>query len=243
MNCHSHNAHTGDAIFALNMLSRLTGEHVLCCNPDYHEGLRGLVEGLPIEIRDCSRIAPNSMDFWLASGLFERIGIRYQDDIDIIGFIRRYFNSMAYEGGHEPPFKIRGDMLCNFPAIKKLSEIGEPFTGIMVINANPLSGQCPRYSASEMDELIRKLEDKTPSVLAIEKADLSLVQIAALSVHAKLIIGCATGPFWGACNFWNATTQRIVMLDPMKLDMWPVPVVHAPDAKRVEEILTGMGYL
>ncbi len=246
MNCHSANAHLGDLQWCLIAMSRLPGPHVLCCNPEYHQALRELVAGLPITIEDCSHVRPNSLDAWIASGLFERQGIRYQDNIDIIGFVQRYFNAMGLEAHGHTPFPMREDMLCDFPEIMNCFPSGidfEPFRGILVINADPKSGQCPGYSSSEMDSLIAKLEDKGHSVCAIEKADLSLVQIGALSIHAKLIIGCATGPWWSAQNIWNKNTQRICMLHPMRLDYGSVPIVHAQDAAEVATILEGMGFL
>lgn len=239
MNLHSGHAHLGDCIWALTMLSRLPGQHEMLCKGEYVPALRELVEGLPISIEPFYRAPSKSYDFWIASGLFEHRGVRYQDNIDILGFVARYFNAMAEDAGHSPVFNRREDLLCDFPSISE--RLG--FNGILIINCDPKSGQCPRYSSSEMDELVCKLDDKNPSVLAVEKASLSLAQIGALSSTAKLIIGCATGPWWPCQNVWNATTQRICMLDPMRIDYGSVPIVHAPDAAHVETILEGMGYL
>lgn len=244
MNCHSSNAHIGDLIWCLSAMSRLGGSHILCCNPDYVPQLRELVAGLSIEVRDCSDIPPNSMDCWIASGLFEGQGIRYQDNIDIMGFVQRYFNTMAGESGKGVPFPTRRHMLGSFPAILEKQAETPAFNGILVINCDPKSGQCPRYSSSEMDALILKLEDAGHSVCSVQNADLSLVQIGALSIFAKLIIGCATGPWWATMTGFNATIPRICMLDPMRLDYGPqTPIHHAADAAEVEDILREMKYL
>lgn len=239
MNCHSSNAHLGDLQWSLIAMSRLPGPHTLCCNPEYHQALRELVVGLPIEIKDCSSIPANSFNCWIASGQFP--GLDYRDDIDIMGFVQKYFNRMGEEAGLGQPFPTREDMICDFPAIHSYP-IPVPFEGILVINCDPKSGQCPGYSSSEMDSLILKLENAGHSVCAVEKAGLSLVQIGALSIFAKLIIGCATGPFWPTLNRWNKDTPRIVMLSRMILD-YGAPMPHANNAGEVEDMLKGMGYL
>lgn len=250
MNCHSFNSHLGDLIWALTAMSRLPGGHVLRCHPDYVKPLSELVEGLPITVSgmmDERDHANNSFNCWIASGQFP--SINYRDDIDIMRFVQRYFNTMAIEARFEyPAFQTREAMLCDFPAIRRIDferhlDCKSAFTGILVINCDPKSGQCPRYSSSEMDALIERLRHAGHSVLAVEKAELSLVQIGALSVNAKLIIGCATGPWWPTMNVWNKDTQRICLLSPMKLDYGSVPIVHAADAAEVATILTGMGYL
>lgn len=245
MNCHSANAHSGDLQWTLVAMSRLQGPHVLCCNPEYHAQLRELVAGTDIEIRGLENIPVDSMDCWIASGLFESQGIRYRDDVDIMGFVQKYFNAMALESGLPRPFLLRYEMLSSWPSVwdRQFVRSGDPFTGILFINADPKSGQCPGYSSSEMDALIRRTEDAGHSVFAIEKAELSLVQIGAISIHAKLIIGCATGPWWSCQNVWNKTTQRICMLHPMRLDYGSVPIVHAKSAAEVAQIMEGMGFL
>lgn len=227
-------------------MSRLPGPHVLCCNPDYIPALRELVAGLPITIEDCSHVRPDSFDCWIASGQFPEL--QYRDDIDILGFVQRYFNAMGLAAHRMVPFPEREDMLCDFPSLISYFPSrffpGRLFDGILVINADPKSGQCHGYSSSEMDALIHRLEDKGHSVCAIEGAVLSLVQIGALSIHAKLIIGCATGPWWPTMNRWNKDTQRICMLSPMRLDYGDsAPTVHAANATDVTTILEGMGFL
>jgi len=196
-------------------------------------------------VEDCSAIPPDSRDYWIASGLYERVGVRYQDNVDILGFVQKYFNAMAAEVGFEPCFPTRESMTCAWPSIQQYdAEVHSKFRGILFINCDPKSGQCPCYSSSEMDALIRKTEDAGHSVLAVEKAELSLVQIGALSIHTKLIVGCATGPFWVTANRWNVDTQRIVMLDPMRLDYGTsCPSLYAKNAAEVEKIMEGMGFL
>lgn len=245
MNCHSFNSHLGDLIWALTAMSRLPEGHVLRCHPDYVKPLNELAEGLRITVfgmMDERDHAKDSFNCWIASGLFATMGLFYRDDTDILGFVQRYFNEIGKEAGLGEPFPTRESMLCDFPSITTYAQT-QPFNGILVVNCDPKSGQCPRYSSSEMDALIERLHHAGHSVLAVEKAELSLVQIGALSTNAKLIIGCATGPWWPTMNVWNKDTQRICMLSPMKLDYGSVPIVHAADAAEVATILTGMGYL
>lgn len=241
--------HLGDAMWTLTAMSRLRGPHTLCCNPIYHDQLQELVAGTDITIKDLSHIPVDSMDSWIASGLFESRGIRYENQTDIMGFVQKYFNAMGLEAGLGEPFERREDMLCEWPAISELG-VYSPlpydtvFRGILFINADPKSGQCPSYSSSEMDALIQNTEAAGNSVCSIDGADLTLAQIGSLSVNAKLIVGCATGPWWPTMNVWNKNVQRICILDPMRLDYGPgVPIVHAKDAAQVQDIMKQMGFL
>ncbi len=245
MNVHSNHAHLGDSQWALQALYRMPGTHILRCNAEYVDALRELVAGTNIFVEDCSRIPPDSRDYWIASGLYESAGVRYRDDVDILGFVQKYFNAMCKEVGFDPCFPTRESMVCAWPAVEDHPITpGVPnFKGILFINCDPKSGQCPCYSSSEMDTLIRRTEDTGHSVLAVEKAELSLLQIGQMSMYAKLIVGCATGPWWPCQNVWNKTTQRICMLDPMRLDYGSVPIVHAKNAAEAETIMEGMGYL
>lgn len=243
MNCHSDHAHLGDLQWCLTAMSRLHGPHVLCCKPEYVQALQELVVDTDITVEDLSHVRPSSFDAWIASGAFESEGVRYRDDIDIMGFVQRYFNAMGRAAGLGEPFPTREGMLCGWPSIS-IKPTSPIFTGILVINADPKSGQCPSYSSSEMDALIQNMEAAGHSVCSIEGADLSLVQIGDLSIRAKLIVGCATGPWWPTLNTWNISTQRICMLDPMRLDYGPgVPIVHAKNAMDVQLIMKGMGFL
>lgn len=245
MNCHSENSHCGDLQWCLVAMSRLRGPHTLCCNPVYHAQLRELVAGTDITIKDLSRIPVDSMDCWIASGLFEHQGIRYDNQIDILGFVQSYFNKMGESVNLGKPFPRREDMLCEWPSLKPPAETGDLpfFRGVLFINADPKSGQCPRYSSSEMDALIQNTEAAGNSVCSIEHAGLTLTQIGRLSVHAKLIVGCATGPWWPCMSKFNQTTPRICMLDPMRLDYGSVPITHAANATEVQQIMKEMGYL
>lgn len=244
MNVHSINSHCGDLQWAAQALYRMPGNHILRCHQDYIIPLRELVAGTNVSIEDCSVIPVNSYDGWVASGLFEHRGIRYQDNVDILGFVQKYFNALAEEGGFPPCFPTRENMVCAWPSIQAYNWGKDYFCGILFVNADPKSGQCPGYSSSEMDFLIRAAESVGHSVCVIEKAQLTLPQIGALSIHAKLIVGCATGPWWPTANKWNTDTQRICMLDPMRLDYGSsCPMVYAKNALEVGKIMEGMGYL
>lgn len=239
MNCHSKNAHLGDLLWTINALSRIPERSTLRCNPIYHEELREYVKRLPLTIDGVGEIPHGSYDCWIASGQFP--GVDYRDDIDILGFVARYFNAMTSDAGFGPVFKKR-ESLLDWVQVEPSN--APKFDGILVINCDPKSGQCSRYSSSEMDAVIERLEELHPSVLSIQKAGLTISQIAQLSITAKLIIGCATGPWWPTVNFWNRSTPRIVMLDPMRLDYGPnVAIEHAACAADVSDILHRMGYL
>lgn len=244
MNVHSEHSHLGDCQWALQALYRMPGTHTLRCKAEYIDALRELVAGTNIFVEDCSAVPVHSRDFWIASGQFEHVGVRYRDDIDILGFVQKYFNAMAAEVGFDPCFPTRESMVCAWPAIQWKHSGASDFHGILFINCDPKSGQCPCYSSSEMDRLIKATHAMGHSVCAVEKVELSLPQIGALSIHAKLIVGCATGPWWPCQNSWNVDTQRIVMLDPMRLDYGTsCPSLYAKNAHDVEKIMEGMGFL
>lgn len=242
MNVHSEHSHLGDSIWCLNALHHMPGTHTLRCAPEYVDPLRELVAGTNIFIEDCSNVPPDSRNYWIASGLYERQGIRYQDNVDIMGFVQKYFNAMSEDGGFAPCFPRREDMVAEWPSLWMPTY--EEFHGVLFINCDPKSGQCPRYSSSEMDALIERTKNAGHSVWGIEKAGLSLPQIGSLALTAKIIVGCATGPWWPTVNKWNKDTQRICLLDPMRLDYGSaVPTVHAKDAGEVVTIMERMGFL
>lgn len=233
---HSRNCHLGDAIWCLILLSRLEGNHVMHCNPEYHKELRELVEGLPIDITGCENIPTESIEFWIASGRYESKGLRYESQIDIMGFVMEYLNYMAEECGYEGPLKERRDLLCDFSSISHFGTANRE-KPILVINSDPKSGQCDGYSSSEMDELISKLS-KRKRVISVHGKGYTLRNIGQMSRDSALIIGCATGPLWPCMNVWNESTLKIVMLDPQRLDYGNSSLIqHAANAAQVEDIL------
>ncbi len=238
---HSDNAHFGDLFWALLTMSKTAGSHTLHCNPVYHAELRGLAEGLPIAIEGLGNIPPNSLNCWIASGQFP--GIDYRDNIDIMAFVMRYMNALCRESGQKDAFKTREDLLCGFPSIERgLSCESE----IMVLNADPKSGQCPRYSSSEMDGLISLLRTKHEVVISNSQScshSFSTRDIGSMSRFVKLIIASATGPMHPTFNIWNKDVPRIVLLDPMRLNYGTVPIEHAACAEEAQHILERTGWL
>lgn len=232
---HSRNSHLGDCIWALILLSKLEGNHAMHCNPEYHNELRELVEGLPIEIKDCENIPTESIDFWIASGRYESKGLRYESQIDIMGFVLNYLSCMKREAGYDTPILKFTDLLCSFPSIKPA--FAPHKDKILIVNADPKSGQCDGYSSSEMDSLISLISERHLYV-SIQNGSYSLTHIGRLASEAKLIIGCATGPLWPCLNIWNKDTPKIIMLDPQRLQYGGEGnILHAPNVSKVEEIL------
>lgn len=212
------------------------------CNPEYHFQLRELIAGLPIEIKDCQNIPTESIDFWIASARYESMGLHYDSQIDITAFVMEYLNCMAEECGYARPIKERREMLLDFPSIAGFSLLDE--IDVLFLNVDPKSGQCPHYSSSEMDALEIKLIESGLIVASVKDFRYTLAAVGRLSTRAKMIIGCATGPFWPTMNAWSEGAKHIVMLDPQRLNYGPtVDIEHASCADGVEDILRRDGLL
>lgn len=236
-------AHLGDCLWIANMLSKIPEHHVFSLPKEYHDEMGELLAGLDIELTSIEEMSEECRqnDCWIANGRFSQShGLNYQNDIDIIGFVMKYMNAQCEVSGHAPVFNERRDFLCSFPAIGNYTH---PIrTGILVINADPQSGQCAGYSNSEMDDICTKLFKKRHPVMEIKNHSMTLADIARVSLISRLIIGAATGPLWATFNIWNKDAQRIVLLEPQRLD-YGIPVRHAANAAQVEEILKETGWL
>lgn len=240
-------AHLGDIIWIANMLSKLPEHHVFSMPKEYHREMNELLAGLDIELTTIEEMSDEcrANDCWIANGRFEQShGLRYQNDIDIIGFVMKYMNAQCEVSGHAPVFNERQDFLCSFPALE--SDVGYPTYDVMMIVADPKSGQCPQYSGSEMEKLRETLIKSMLTVATASQKmygnEYTIRDTGSFSIEARLIIGPATGPLWATFNIWNKDAQRIVLLEPQRLD-YGIPVRHAANAAQVEEILKETGWL
>jgi hypothetical protein len=233
-------AHCGDALFALSYLRRCEGDHTLHVLPEFVEALRPLAHDRRVHIADTTNLPPNAEDTWMANGRHESKGLFFRNQEDIMGFIFGYFNAFS------PAWKSREDMLFDWPWLRPLRWRDS----ILILNTQPMSGQCPGYSQSELNKLAVDLTLDGHRVVMVNDKDTeahqySLLQIACLSASAKLIIGGASGPFFVTMNTAAKECHRIVLLDPMHIDYGPGvgPINTVKNVTEARSVLKGMNYL
>ncbi len=238
MNVSCATGHLGDQLWIGIMLSKIPEHHVFAMPKEYHPQMIELFEGLDIEVIDVEGMPEEcaTNDCWIANG---RTGLRYDDPIDILGFVRRYMNAHCSLAGIAPVFDKPEDFLCSFPSIKNNWIM--PGGHILAVNCDPLSGQCPQYSRNEFDEILEKLamRHKVICTNPTSKApcgNFSLAEIGSISTNAKLIIGIASGPLPVTFNIFNKETPRHIFLDPMKLDYGRPLECHANAASMVQAL-------
>lgn len=170
-----------------------------------------------------------------------------------MGFVMEFFNHMGGEMGMpKPVFDTRADMLWDAPAIGP-AKVSKKIIDCLIVNADPLSGQCQGYSRSDLYQkvVLPLIARFGCSVITTNCSDAgtstghTLSEIGALATMAKRIITVATGPSWPTWNVWSKDAERIVILDPMRLDFGPMdaPVHHAANADEVRRICEERGWL
>lgn len=155
-----------------------------------------------------------------------------------MGFVFDYFNAFGNAWGS------REDMLLDFQWLKP-----ERWRDtVLILNTQPMSGQCPGYSQEEINQLAHELTLDGQRVVKVCDDDgshrYSLVQIACMSAHSKLIIGGASGPFFATMNTAARTAHRIVLLDPMHLDYGPNvgPIHTVKNCEQAKAVLRDYNY-
>lgn len=230
MNYQSGPSHLGDTAWCLLALRRIPGPHTFFTPVEYHPQLIDLCENRRIELAPLEQAPPDARCTWIGCGRFESQWLRWSNQVDIVGFLMQWSNLLCIENGIEPQFVNRQDMLADWPAICRHSEA--PEFDALVINAQPMSGQIPRYSNSEMNSLIEELTTRhrvlvTNETTAKDAMQFSgtISQIGNLSLRAKFIIANATGPMWGIHNVWSQGIAKYIMCDPYLLD-YGQPMPH-----------------
>lgn len=216
-------AHMGDCMWSLVMIRRMPGEHKFFCIPEYVTELRELMSDTPHYVGSIHEIDPraDSVDTWLGNPHLGAYGIRWEHQQDVMGFVFDYYNALGnvyVPGG--PVFKTRKDMLWDSQAIiDALPTVPHP--EVLVINAEPHSGQCPQYDKFRMAELVLAMYRRwnVEVTSAPGRPNYTLAQIGAMSLTARYIIGVATGPIWPTFNKWNQKAERIILLEPLQIDM------------------------
>lgn len=248
----STSAQIGDCLWACQFLHRIGGEHHFFVKPEYVEQLQPLMTGTHHVIMPLSEWDKTGIDVWIANARYEAYGAVYQGQVDIMQFVYDYFSAMAKDNKWEVPFRRRQDMLWDSPIIGP-PRVRKKIIDCLIINSDPCSGQCPRYTRSEMAEkvavpLIQRFGSGT--IFTNSHADnapigYTLAEIAHLSTMAQRIIAVANGPHWATWNKWSMDAERIIILDPQRLDFGPMeaPVHHAGSAAEVRELCEKLNWL
>lgn len=240
---YSNGAHLGDALWTAHFLRRLPGSHTFHVLPEYVAGIAELMADRDVKILSTDERPPEARDTWIANASLESRGVVWRAQEDIMGFVQEYHNHLGGEAGlPHPAYVSRRDMLWDSASIlAKLPHVPHP--DILVVNADPKSGQCPDYSRGEMMEVIETLRHRYPSLRITctninGVDDWSLSEIGAMSMTAKYIVAVANGPHWPTWNVWNQSAHRVILLSPMRLNFeTPGITEHAKDASDVWRIM------
>lgn len=224
MNYYSGPSHCGDAVWALNQLRKIGGEHHFYTPEEYHWQLRDIVEGTQIEIHPHENIPPNAKCSWIGSQRFGNHGVFWSNGPDVVDFLMRWGNCMCQENGVEAKFNDRASMLADWPAIERHCEEGG--FDALVVNCPPRSGQAPRWDQGEMDALIQEIGEKHVTLVTnpttatnVRQINRSLSEIGNLHLQSKFTVAIASGAHWGCHSIWSQEKPLYLFLDnPLVLD-------------------------
>lgn len=231
-------AHLGDVFWTLSYLRRREGSHTIHVLPEFVESILPFTLGSGITVKQVGELPPNAQDTWIANGAHEDKQVIFRNQEDIVGFIFDYFNSFG------KAWNSRRDMLMDLPWIKPVRFRDT----VLILNTQPMSGQCPEYSQDEVNQLTLDLIKDGQRVVSVCNDDgshkFSLAQIACIAAESKLIIGGASGPFFATLHTSAASAHRIVLLDPMRLDYGETvgPIYSAKHAEHARVILRECNY-
>lgn len=223
----------GDCLFTCSMLRRTCGSHDFHCRPEHVLELSKLMGDkrhmiLPLDLKP-----QGGINTWLGDTQFINILPAWHEQKDLMGYVMDYHNQIAKMISGEPAFHERSDMLWDSPAIAaKRDSVPQP--EILIVNASPLSNQCPGYDTVEMNQLIFQLSSQHDvEVTSLPgRPNYSLAEIGAMSTWARLIIQAQSGPAWVTHNIWNANTKRVILSHPQVIDFGtPGMTQYAKDAQ------------
>lgn len=231
-------AHLGDVFWTLSYLLKSQGHHTLYVLPEFVEPITPFAWGSNVTIKQAGELPPNAEDTWIANGRHEEKQVIFMNQEDIIGFVFDYFNSFG------KAWNQRKDMLMDLPWIKPVKFRDT----VLILNTQPMSGQCPGYSQDEVNQLTRDLIMDGQRVVSVCNDDgshkFSLAQIACIAAESKLIIGGASGPFFATMHTAASLAHRIVLLDPMFINYGETvgPIYSAKHAEHARVILRECNY-
>lgn len=239
-------AHAGDAMWALMFLRKL-GSHQNFFTHDYLVAdFRELMADTDIYVGPLSEWDGSGFNCWVADAQFEGDGVVWQCQHDIMEFVMRYFNSMARRIIGIDLFFDRSDMLWDSASIgpAKTPELID----CLIVCADPLSGQCPEFSRSELyEQIVIPMTARYGKVIVANAADgqpsgYTFSQIGAMATVSKRIICLPNGPAWSTFNKWT-TAERIVFLSPMHINYGVQQYHHVANVTQAAALAKQLGWL
>lgn len=243
----SANGHLGDAVWSAIAFRKIGGQHTFYVPFHYIGCITECLEGTEIEVKEISTAPPDALSTWIACGRYEGSGVRYNHQTDLVAYLLQWSNAMARECGvAKTLFQQRQDMLCDFPAIQR--DVEAPEFDVLVVNAQPLSGQCPQFDNREMTTLIAQLAEKhkvlctNPVELDVPRIDTGICGIGNLANRAKLVVAVSTGASACIHNVF-AEPRTMLLLSPIVLDYGRKNMSHFNNCREVEIALRLEGWL
>lgn len=190
-------------------------------------------------------VAPGAVDSWKnAGGWWERHPLRNEYG----PFMVEWFRYLAERMGVASPIQAPTDLLFDYPALSGYA--CEPFD-VLLVNAQPLSGQWRGYSADEFRDLANALRAAGRSVLTTSPIagfactmPHTVTGIGGVSRFCRAIVMSSSGPSWPTFNRQNAESValRVVLIDSERVNLSP-NTVHAQSIDQARAALHGAGFL
>lgn len=244
----SANSHLGDCTWMANILYRIGGEHDFYVPEPYMRCIAECLESTDTKVKDIVHSPREALSSWIACGRFDRQGVSYRNQVDLVEYLMQWGNAISRECGHpHAMFTQRQEILCSFPAIRR--EFEAPEFEILIVNCPPLSGQAPGWDQGEMDVLIGWLSKRhkvlctNPTTIDVPVFTGSICAIGNLSCRAKLVIAVSSGGAACIHNEWNESVPKMIFLHPIVLNYGRGDIHHFANCAEMTKSLHSEGWL
>lgn len=160
-------------------------------------------------------------------------------------FMLWHFERLAQKMYLPSPFSKESDLLFDYPAIKDAATA--PFD-FLIVNSEPMSGQCASLDLGELDKLTLELSEKykvmttrgvKPWIPCTQQHRLSVTGVGGISRNCRYILMVSTGVSWATFNVWNkrSVEKRIIILESERINIAPNSV-NVNSVGLAREILT-----
>jgi hypothetical protein len=242
INLYSNN-HLGDCVydsFYFNNIQNFIEEENIIINyfikKEYHKQIREFILSNNIILHNYDKIGLN----------LSITNLNYWNNMYINSFIDNIFNysKLIYDKHYikfynetssklNIPIKMNNFIYRNKNLITTYNNLDNKYKDIeiLIINSLPLSGQY-NFDKKTWDDIIINLDSKYKIVTTLNvnnniqctmSDNLSLFQIAAISIKSKLIIGINTGPMAGIFNEYTLNNcKKIYLLDNKVTYSYPI---------------------
>ena len=136
-----------------------------------------------------------------------------------------FFDLLSRDLGVQNPIKTPYDFLFDTPTLLQPNVLTKHYD-YLVLNSQPMSGQCSFFSAQAFKDLVKTLHDSGSTVVTTERTEvedvpatrdymLKLIDIGNLSTQVDNIIGVHTGTWHNTMNIFNIdkVKRRFVVND------------------------------